>query len=84
MTTGGSAREAWSLVTDAGAVGLGVAALVDRSQLDAGFPLRSVLRVDAVSWDQADCPLCRAGVPVVPPGSRYLDIAAKRSPSSRG
>ncbi len=84
VTTGDSAREVCSLVTEAGAVGLGVAALVDRSQADPGFPLRSVLRIEAVSWDGAECPQCRAGVPIVPPGSRYLDIAAKRSPSPRG
>jgi orotate phosphoribosyltransferase len=84
ITTGGSARQVHDLLGAAGAERLGVAAMVDRSQDDVGLPLRAVLRVQAVSWDPADCPLCRQGLPIDAPGSKYLAPGAETSPSSRG
>ena len=32
--------------------------------------LRSLARVAVETWEPADCPLCRAGKPVIKPGSR--------------
>jgi orotate phosphoribosyltransferase len=84
ITTGGSARAVHELLGAAGAERLGVAALVDRSQEDVGFPLRAVLRVEAVSWEPAECPLCREGRPIDAPGSRYGGLGVETSPSSRG
>jgi orotate phosphoribosyltransferase len=73
ITTGASAREVYQLMDDVGARQLGVAALIDRSTSEVGFPLRAILRVDAVTWDPASCPLCRQGLPFDAPGSRHLD-----------
>jgi orotate phosphoribosyltransferase len=73
ITTGGSAREVFDLVRSQGAEALGVAALVDRSAGALPFPLRSLVRVDAVSWTPDECPLCQAGVPIDTPGSRHLE-----------
>lgn len=84
VTTGGSAGEVFDLLEGRGAERLGVAALVDRSQADVGFPLRAVLRVEAESWDPADCPLCREGRPIDAPGSKYVSAGTETSPSSRG
>ena len=72
VTTGSSAREVYELVGETGANRLGVAALIDRSTQDVGFPLRSVLRVDAQTWRPQDCPLCRRGEPLTARGSRLL------------
>lgn len=72
VTTGGSAREVYELVGEAGADRLGVAALIDRSIAPLGFPLRALLRVDAPTWDPGECPLCRSAVPLESPGSRHL------------
>lgn len=72
ITTGGSAEEVLHLVGAHGAERLGVAALVDRSTGPLSFPLRSVVRVEADSWEPAECPLCRRGVPFDSPGSRRL------------
>ncbi len=72
ITTGGSARETYELAQRAGARTLGVAALVDRSASRVGVPLRALLRVDAISWDPAECPLCAAGAALDSPGSRHL------------
>lgn len=73
ITTGGSAREVYQLMGEMGAEQLGVAALIDRSPREVGFPLRAILRVDAVTWDPASCPLCHQGLPLDAPGSRHLD-----------
>jgi len=72
ITTGGSARETFELAMRSGAELLGVAALVDRSTAPLAFPLRALLRVEAVSWDAAECPMCAAGVAIDSPGSRHL------------
>jgi orotate phosphoribosyltransferase len=34
------------------------------------FPSVSLLTLNLTALPEADCPLCRAGVPVVKPGSR--------------
>lgn len=75
VTTGASAREVFALVETTGAERLGVAALIDRSTHPVGFPLRAVLRVEAMTWDPADCPLCARGDPIQSPGSRQLGAA---------
>ena len=72
VTTGASAREVWELVGRAGADRLGVAALIDRTTADPGFPMRAVVRVEAASWEPVECPLCERGVPMTSPGSRHL------------
>ncbi|MDQ3783684.1 MAG: orotate phosphoribosyltransferase [Actinomycetota bacterium] len=76
VTTGGSAREVVDLVNAAGAVPVGVGALVDRSEPGSppslGAPLRALVRLEATSWDAASCPLCRSGAPLEDPGSRRL------------
>jgi orotate phosphoribosyltransferase len=81
ITTGTSAKEILQLLGAAGAEALGVAALVDRSATDVGFPLRSVLRVEAASWAPERCPLCRRGVPLDSPGSRFLSTPARKGRS---
>ena len=72
VTTGGSAGEVWALAGECGAERLGVAALIDRTSSAVGFPMRAILRVDSLTWDVADCPLCRDGVPIDAPGSYHL------------
>jgi orotate phosphoribosyltransferase len=72
VTTGASAREVWDLVGARGGERLGVAALIDRSASDPGFPLRAVVRVEASTWQEDQCPLCAAGSPIDSPGSRRL------------
>ncbi len=72
VTTGASAREVWDLVGRLGAHRLGVAALIDRSAGDPGFPLRAAVRIEASAWPGEDCPRCRAGEPITSPGSRRL------------
>jgi orotate phosphoribosyltransferase len=56
-------------VTDAEVVGVGT--LVDRSDGKLGFGVRleSLLRLQIDTFDPAVCPLCKAGTPLMKPGS---------------
>jgi orotate phosphoribosyltransferase len=73
VTTGASAREVFDLLAESGAERLGVAALVDRTTAPLPFSFRALVRIEASSWDPADCPLCKDGRPFDSPGSRHLE-----------
>jgi len=76
VTTGGSAFEVVELVRRAGGEPIGVGALIDRSDPAKppafGVPLRSLVRLNAESWEPEACPLCADDVPLTEPGSRRL------------
>ncbi len=69
VTTGGSVKQVLALVVKLGAVPVGIGALVDRSggKVDLGVPLKAVAAMEVEAYDPADCPLCRAGVPLTRP-----------------
>ncbi|MHB0885411.1 MAG: orotate phosphoribosyltransferase [Bacillota bacterium] len=69
VTTGGSVKRVLDLVVELGAVPVGIGALVDRSggQVDLGVPLRAVATLSVEAYDPAECPLCKAGVPLTRP-----------------
>ena len=75
VTTGASLSEVLALVDPAALVGAGC--LLDRSSgLDLGVPLVALARLEAPTWDPAECPLCAAGELAVAPGSRHLTPSA--------
>jgi orotate phosphoribosyltransferase len=69
LTTGGSTRSVVTALREAGAEVIGAAVLVDRSggAVDVGVLVRALLTLQVNAWAPADCPLCRAGVPLVAP-----------------
>ena len=71
LTTGGSVRDTLAALEQQGVEVVGVGVLVDRSggQVDFGVPLVPLLALDIATYDPADCPLCRDGVPLVKPGT---------------
>ena len=73
FTTGKSTREAAAAVEAAGARVLAVGSIVDRGVPDGSFavPSRSLLTLSVPSWLESECPLCRSGVPIDSPGSRF-------------
>ena len=75
ITTGGSTRETIEALREAGALVVGAASIVDRSEgrADVGVPRVALLTLDAPAHAPADCPLCAAGVPAVKPGSRKTE-----------
>lgn len=72
ITTGGSTIETIATVEQAGARVVGVGALVDRSGAKAefGLPKAALLTLEVQNHEPAQCPLCKAGIPAVKPGSR--------------
>ena len=72
VTTGGSVREVINLVRAAGAEVVAVCCIVDRSagKVDFGCRFESIASMEVLSWDAADCPLCKTGSVAVKPGSR--------------
>jgi orotate phosphoribosyltransferase len=72
VTTGGSTRETVEALERLGAKVLGAASIIDRSSgsADVGVPRTALATLDVRSLTTEQCELCRAGVPVVKPGSR--------------
>lgn len=72
ITTGGSTRETMDCVTQAGGKVVGVGALIDRSggKVDLGVLKATLVALKVQNYNPSDCPLCKAGVPAVKPGSR--------------
>ncbi len=70
-TTGGSARKVIELIRSLGATPIAVGAVVDRSgsKIDFGIPFHKLIALNLETYEPANCPLCKDGVPVVKPGS---------------
>lgn len=75
VTTGGSVFEVIDIVNKSGAKVVGVASLVDRSngKVDFGYPFKSALKLEVVSYPADQCPFCADGrLQLVKPGSRKV------------
>lgn len=75
ITTGGSVKEVIEIVKKFDAQIVGVASIVDRSngKVDFGFPLFSTLKLDVVSYEPDNCPICKEGkLELIKPGSRKI------------
>ena len=66
LTSGGSLRDSIEAVRRAGGESIGVAVVVDRSggKVDFGLPFFAAAKFDWESYDPAECPLCKQGVPL--------------------
>ena len=72
VTKGGRVQETIDLVKAAGAKVAGVVVLVDRSAGKVKFgriPMFSLMQMTPVTWEPAECPLCKAGGKPCHPGS---------------
>jgi orotate phosphoribosyltransferase len=74
VTTGGSVFEVIDIVKQNGGVVSGIGYIVDRSngKLNFGFPQKSTITLEVVSYPPDDCPLCKQNIPFVKPGSRKV------------
>ena len=72
VTTGGSTRECIAAVEDLGAVVVGAASLIDRSNgaADVGVPRISLANFEVPSYPPVSCPMCAFGSVPEKPGSR--------------
>ncbi len=75
FTTGKSTREAASAVEASGGRVVAVGSIVDRGLPAGAFsvPSRSLLSLSVPAWTAEECPLCREGVPLDTPGSRFRE-----------
>ncbi|RJO61519.1 MAG: orotate phosphoribosyltransferase [Dehalococcoidia bacterium] len=73
LTTGKSVKEVLEAVAEKNASVVGIGVLVDRSEHDLklGYPLFSCLRSVTPAYKPEECPLCKAGKPLVKPGSSH-------------
>lgn len=71
ITRGGRVQETIDIVTQNGGIVTAVGVLVNRSGGKAKFdyPTVSLLDIEPVTWEPAECPLCKQGLPLVHPGS---------------
>ena len=72
VTTGGSTRETIAVAEQAGAAVIGAGSIIDRSGGNAtlGVPFHTLVTLSLPTYDEADCPMCKAGEPITKPGSR--------------
>lgn len=73
VTTGKSTKETADVVKQHGGLVFGFASILNRSGKESPFdaPYESLLKLDLETYEEAACPLCKAGVPLDSPGSRY-------------
>jgi len=73
FTTGKSTREAIAAVEAAGARVVAAGSIVDRGLPPGALPVQfqSLLPLSVPAWPPEECPLCREGVPLDTPGSRF-------------
>lgn len=73
-TTGSSVREVIDIVQSRKGKVVGVGTLIDRSggRVDFGVKTEKLLTLDIKTYLPEECPLCKAGIPITKPGSRYL------------
>lgn len=73
VTTGKSTRETIDVMDGHGGRVVAIGSILNRSGEENPFDLPyhalEALRID--SWSEPDCPLCRAGIEIDSPGSRY-------------
>jgi orotate phosphoribosyltransferase len=75
VTTGKSTRETAAVVETHGAVVAGFASILNRSGRANPFdaPYEALMSLAFDTYEAPDCPLCKAGVPLDAPGSRFAN-----------
>jgi orotate phosphoribosyltransferase len=73
VTTGKSTRETQSVVEAQGGNVVGFASILNRSGRENPFdrPYVFLLPMALETWDESKCPMCRDGIPLDAPGSRF-------------
>jgi orotate phosphoribosyltransferase len=76
VTTGGSVYEVIDIVKEQGGEVVGVGFIVDRSngKVNFGYPQKSTMKMEVISYLPEECPLCKENIPLVKPGSRKVIV----------
>jgi orotate phosphoribosyltransferase len=74
ITTGGSTREVFEVLQAAGAKVIAAGSIIDRSggKADVGVRRVALESMNVTAYEEAECPMCREGLPVEKPGSRKV------------
>ena len=73
VTTGGSVKEVIKLISRLKGELAGVACMVNRGGASSlGVDCTSLVDLDLNAYSQEDCPLCKQGIAIETPGSRYI------------
>ena len=73
FTTGGSAQEVVELLQGMGANVVAATSIIDRTAgntVKLKVPHQSLIKFEFQTFDPAECPMCKQGIPAVKPGSR--------------
>lgn len=72
VTKGGRVQQTIDLVRKHGGIPVAVGVITDRSGGEAqfGIPLHSLIKLDLPTYQPDSCPLCKAEIPLVKPGSK--------------
>lgn len=72
VTTGGSTKEVMDVVKSQSGIVVGVGSIIDRSaeKINFGVKFEALAKVSVKTYQETDCPLCKANIPVTKPGSR--------------
>ena len=73
VTTGKSSMETAKVIEELGGEVVGIACIVDRRVNDIFCPVYSAMQLEIATYEADECPLCKAGIPLVKPGSRKFD-----------
>ena len=70
ITTARTIHETIDAIKEFGVEVVAVGCIVDRTCGKTGLNIKSLLKIDPVTYDPTDCPLCKEELPLVKPGSR--------------
>ncbi|WP_125152851.1 orotate phosphoribosyltransferase [Clostridium rectalis] len=74
ITTGKSSLEVAKVIEKLGGEVVGLCCIVDRrdNSIEMPYPIYSAVKLEVKSYDKKDCPLCKAGLNYIKPGSRNI------------
>lgn len=67
VTTGKSSGGTIEVVKALGGEVVGIACIVDRSSREFENPIYSAIKLNIETYEEADCPLCKKGIPLIKP-----------------
>jgi orotate phosphoribosyltransferase len=70
ITTARTIKETQAAIKDFGCEVVAVGCIVDRTQGQTEYNIKSLLQISPVLYEPDNCPLCRENIPIEKPGSR--------------
>lgn len=86
VTTGGSVQRVIASVRKAGGIVVGACVMINRdpklvNEASIGAPFGALATFEIESWEAADCPLCKSGIPIntkLGHGKKFLEEQKKK------